>query len=117
MSSTNSSQDSLHKQPKKKGIKSSLGRFFSKKEKAKAKEHGLGMPGSGLVGAGELSRSTYSAPGGAPGGTLTGAAGGATTAASETGRGEMALSVAQARVAQYLDYYYLTDQNYSRYLA
>lgn len=40
LSSTNSSQDSLHKNqpPKKKGIKSSLGRFFSKKEKGKAKE-------------------------------------------------------------------------------
>ncbi|GAB6021250.1 hypothetical protein CHUAL_003865 [Chamberlinius hualienensis] len=40
MSSTNSSQDSLHKDqtPKKKGIKSSLGRFFSKKDKAKVKE-------------------------------------------------------------------------------
>ncbi|KAG1672874.1 Liprin-alpha-2 [Nymphon striatum] len=43
LSSMNSSQDSLHnKTPtKKKGIKSSLGRFFSKKEKAKAKDpHG-----------------------------------------------------------------------------
>ncbi|XP_023220433.1 liprin-alpha-1-like isoform X2 [Centruroides sculpturatus] len=39
LSSANSSQDSLHKTPpKKKGFKSSLGRFFSKKEKAKAKE-------------------------------------------------------------------------------
>ncbi|KAL5006308.1 hypothetical protein ScPMuIL_015114 [Solemya velum] len=37
-SSTNSSQDSLHKHQKKKGLKSSLGRLFSKKEKAKAKE-------------------------------------------------------------------------------
>ncbi|XP_013419473.1 liprin-alpha-1-like isoform X2 [Lingula anatina] len=38
-SSTNSSQDSLHKQPKKKGLKGSLGRFFgSKKEKLKSKE-------------------------------------------------------------------------------
>lgn len=36
-SSNNSSQDSLHKN-KKKGIKSSLGRFFSKKEKGKAKD-------------------------------------------------------------------------------
>ena len=53
MSSTNSSQDSLHKQTKKKGIKSSLGRFFSKKEKAKAKELS-GLGGSGLVGTGEL---------------------------------------------------------------
>lgn len=39
LSSANSSQDSLHKTPpKKKGFKSSLGRFFSKKEKAKVKE-------------------------------------------------------------------------------
>ncbi|XP_060072414.1 liprin-alpha-1-like isoform X7 [Ylistrum balloti] len=36
-SSNNSSQDSLHKN-KKKGIKSSLGRFFSKKEKGKTKD-------------------------------------------------------------------------------
>ncbi len=36
LSSQNSSQDSLHKQPKKKGgFKSSLGRIFSKKEKVK----------------------------------------------------------------------------------
>ena len=50
MSSTNSSQDSLHKVPKKKGKLSSLGRFFSKKEKAKAaKEHGA----SGLVSSGK----------------------------------------------------------------
>lgn len=37
LSSTHSSQDSLHKQPKKKGggIKSSLGRIFSKKEKGR----------------------------------------------------------------------------------
>lgn len=35
LSSVHSSQDSLHKQPKKKsGLKSSLGRIFSKKEKA-----------------------------------------------------------------------------------
>ncbi|XP_014393621.1 PREDICTED: liprin-alpha-1 isoform X2 [Myotis brandtii] len=32
-SSSNSSQDSLHKAPKKKGIKSSIGRLFGKKEK------------------------------------------------------------------------------------
>lgn len=35
LSSTNSSQDSLNKAAKKKGIKSSLGRFFSKKDKVK----------------------------------------------------------------------------------
>ncbi|KAG8578202.1 hypothetical protein GDO81_010419 [Engystomops pustulosus] len=33
--SANSSQDSLHKAPKKKGIKSSIGRLFGKKEKAR----------------------------------------------------------------------------------
>ncbi|XP_055942846.1 liprin-alpha-2-like isoform X1 [Argiope bruennichi] len=39
ISSINSSQDSLHKAAaKKKGFKSSLGRFFSKKEKVKSKE-------------------------------------------------------------------------------
>ncbi|XP_022237224.1 LOW QUALITY PROTEIN: liprin-alpha-2-like [Limulus polyphemus] len=37
-SSTHSSQDSLHKAQKKKGLKSSLGRFFSKKEKVKSKD-------------------------------------------------------------------------------
>ncbi|XP_074660796.1 liprin-alpha-1-like [Tubulanus polymorphus] len=42
LSSTSNSQDSLHKQTKKKGIKSSLGRFFSKKDKVKVglKDHG-----------------------------------------------------------------------------
>ncbi|XP_072002596.1 liprin-alpha-2 isoform X1 [Engystomops pustulosus] len=43
--SANSSQDSLHKAPKKKGIKSSIGRLFGKKEKARlgqlSKEYGL----------------------------------------------------------------------------
>ncbi|XP_061466689.1 liprin-alpha-1 isoform X10 [Rhineura floridana] len=34
-SSSNSSQDSLHKAPKKKGIKSSIGRLFGKKEKGR----------------------------------------------------------------------------------
>ena len=33
LSSVASSQDSLHKQPKKKGIKSSIGRLFGKKDK------------------------------------------------------------------------------------
>ena len=37
LSSTASSQDSLHKHQKKKGIKSSIGRLFSKKEKQKQK--------------------------------------------------------------------------------
>ncbi|KAM4746809.1 liprin-alpha-2 isoform 3-T3 [Rhinophrynus dorsalis] len=45
LGSTNSSQDSLHKAPKKKGIKSSIGRLFGKKEKARlgqlSKEFGL----------------------------------------------------------------------------
>ncbi|XP_076450628.1 liprin-alpha-1-like isoform X7 [Babylonia areolata] len=36
--SVHSSQDSLHKHSKKKGLKSSLGRFFSKKDKTKSKE-------------------------------------------------------------------------------
>ncbi|XP_032202793.1 liprin-alpha-2 isoform X15 [Mustela erminea] len=35
LGSANSSQDSLHKTPKKKGIKSSIGRLFGKKEKAR----------------------------------------------------------------------------------
>ncbi|XP_034273205.1 liprin-alpha-1 isoform X6 [Pantherophis guttatus] len=35
-SSSNSSQDSLHKAPKKKGIKSSIGRLFGKKEKGRS---------------------------------------------------------------------------------
>ncbi|KAF1402428.1 Liprin-alpha-1, partial [Spheniscus humboldti] len=39
-SSSNSSQDSLHKAPKKKGIKSSIGRFFGKKEKGRPGQTG-----------------------------------------------------------------------------
>lgn len=35
LGSVSSSQDSLHKAPKKKGIKSSIGRLFGKKEKAR----------------------------------------------------------------------------------
>ncbi|KAJ8402418.1 hypothetical protein AAFF_G00369070 [Aldrovandia affinis] len=50
LSSITSSQDSIHKQSKKKGIKSSIGRLFGKKEKARlsqlAKE--LGGPGQGV---------------------------------------------------------------------
>ncbi|XP_066447583.1 liprin-alpha-2 isoform X2 [Eleutherodactylus coqui] len=38
--SANSSQDSLHKAPKKKGIKSSIGRLFGKKEKARLGQYG-----------------------------------------------------------------------------
>ncbi|XP_062938604.1 LOW QUALITY PROTEIN: liprin-alpha-1-like [Cynocephalus volans] len=39
-SSSNSSQDSLHKAPKKKGIKSSIGRLFGKKEKGRPGQAG-----------------------------------------------------------------------------
>ncbi|XP_078271658.1 liprin-alpha-1 isoform X3 [Rhinoraja longicauda] len=44
-SSSNSSQDSLHKAPKKKSIKSSIGRLFGKKEKGR-----LGPPGKDPTG-------------------------------------------------------------------
>ncbi|XP_072566058.1 liprin-alpha-2 isoform X2 [Paramormyrops kingsleyae] len=49
LSSVASSQDSLHKQPKKKGIKSSIGRLFGKKEKARLGQlhKELGGPGQG----------------------------------------------------------------------
>ncbi len=47
-SSVASSQDSLHKQPKKKGIKSSIGRLFGKKEKAR-----LGQLGKEIMGPGQ----------------------------------------------------------------
>ncbi|XP_039241932.1 liprin-alpha-1 isoform X6 [Pipra filicauda] len=49
-SSSNSSQDSLHKAPKKKGIKSSIGRLFGKKEKGRpgqTSKEGLGQGGMG----------------------------------------------------------------------
>ncbi|NXR73684.1 LIPA1 protein, partial [Pycnonotus jocosus] len=48
-SSSNSSQDSLHKAPKKKGIKSSIGRLFGKKEKGRpgqGSKEALGQDGS-----------------------------------------------------------------------
>uniref|UniRef100_A0A803TVC9 PTPRF interacting protein alpha 1 n=1 Tax=Anolis carolinensis TaxID=28377 RepID=A0A803TVC9_ANOCA len=48
-SSSNSSQDSLHKAPKKKGIKSSIGRLFGKKEKGRPgqiNKESLGQGGS-----------------------------------------------------------------------
>ncbi|NXH21837.1 LIPA1 protein, partial [Bucco capensis] len=48
-SSSNSSQDSLHKAPKKKGIKSSIGRLFGKKEKGRpgqTSKETLGQDGS-----------------------------------------------------------------------
>ncbi|KAA0721096.1 Liprin-alpha-2 Protein tyrosine phosphatase receptor type f polypeptide-interacting protein alpha-2 [Triplophysa tibetana] len=48
LSSVASSQDSLHKQPKKKGIKSSIGRLFGKKEKAR-----LGQLGKEFMGPGQ----------------------------------------------------------------
>ncbi|KAM5247159.1 liprin-alpha-1 isoform 1-T1 [Ctenodactylus gundi] len=44
-SSSNSSQDSLHKAPKKKGIKSSIGRLFGKKEKGRPGQTGKESPG------------------------------------------------------------------------
>uniref|UniRef100_A0A672RDM2 Liprin-alpha-2-like n=1 Tax=Sinocyclocheilus grahami TaxID=75366 RepID=A0A672RDM2_SINGR len=50
LSSVASSQDSLHKQPKKKGIKSSIGRLFGKKEKARLGQLGKEIMGPGLVG-------------------------------------------------------------------
>ncbi|XP_028673014.2 liprin-alpha-2 isoform X3 [Erpetoichthys calabaricus] len=48
LSSVTSSQDSLHKAPKKKGIKSSIGRLFGKKEKGR-----LGQLTKELVGPGQ----------------------------------------------------------------
>uniref|UniRef100_A0A8C4NE26 PTPRF interacting protein alpha 2 n=1 Tax=Eptatretus burgeri TaxID=7764 RepID=A0A8C4NE26_EPTBU len=45
--SSNSSQDSLHKAPKKKGIKSSIGRLFGKKEKGRLGD-GAAIEGVGL---------------------------------------------------------------------
>lgn len=46
-SSSNSSQDSLHKAPKKKGIKSSIGRLFGKKEKGRPGHAGKDPAGPG----------------------------------------------------------------------
>ncbi|XP_048866011.1 liprin-alpha-2 isoform X3 [Brienomyrus brachyistius] len=51
LSSVASSQDSLHKQPKKKGIKSSIGRLFGKKEKARLGQLHKELGGLGQVGA------------------------------------------------------------------
>ncbi|NXO43486.1 LIPA2 protein, partial [Locustella ochotensis] len=54
-SSSNSSQDSLHKAPKKKGIKSSIGRLFGKKEKGRpgqGSKEALGQDGSSQDGLG-----------------------------------------------------------------
>ncbi|XP_048864349.1 liprin-alpha-2-like isoform X2 [Brienomyrus brachyistius] len=51
LSSVTSSQDSLHKQTKKKGIKSSIGRLFGKREKGRLGQLGkeLGGPGPGVM--------------------------------------------------------------------
>ncbi|MBN3322091.1 LIPA2 protein, partial [Atractosteus spatula] len=56
LSSVTSSQDSLHKAPKKKGIKSSIGRLFGKKEKGRLGQLGkeLGGPGQGSMSDSEL---------------------------------------------------------------
>ncbi|XP_071975216.1 liprin-alpha-1 isoform X11 [Engystomops pustulosus] len=48
-SSSNSSQDSLNKAPKKKGIKSSIGRLFGKKEKGRPGTMGRESLGSGGI--------------------------------------------------------------------
>ncbi|XP_069865763.1 liprin-alpha-1 isoform X11 [Dipodomys merriami] len=48
-SSSNSSQDSLHKAPKKKGIKSSIGRLFGKKEKGRPGQMGKDSPGQAAL--------------------------------------------------------------------
>ncbi|XP_060268469.1 liprin-alpha-2 isoform X4 [Ovis aries] len=48
LGSANSSQDSLHKAPKKKGIKSSIGRLFGKKEKARLGQLQYLMRNAGL---------------------------------------------------------------------
>ncbi|XP_060260112.1 liprin-alpha-1 isoform X5 [Ovis aries] len=54
-SSSNSSQDSLHKAPKKKGIKSSIGRLFGKKEKGRP-----GHPGKEALGPAGISETENS---------------------------------------------------------
>ncbi|XP_066893905.1 liprin-alpha-1 isoform X10 [Kogia breviceps] len=48
-SSSNSSQDSLHKAPKKKGIKSSIGRLFGKREKGRPGALGKESPGQAII--------------------------------------------------------------------
>nr|XP_027800017.1 liprin-alpha-1 isoform X1 [Marmota flaviventris] len=60
-SSSNSSQDSLHKAPKKKGIKSSIGRLFGKKEKGRPGQ--TGKEPSGQVGVSETENSSQDALG------------------------------------------------------
>ncbi|KAM5183946.1 liprin-alpha-1 isoform 3-T3 [Callospermophilus lateralis] len=60
-SSSNSSQDSLHKAPKKKGIKSSIGRLFGKKEKGRPGQ--TGKEPSGQAGVSETENSSQDALG------------------------------------------------------
>uniref|UniRef100_A0A672RD71 Liprin-alpha-2-like n=1 Tax=Sinocyclocheilus grahami TaxID=75366 RepID=A0A672RD71_SINGR len=48
LTTTLETEDSLHKQPKKKGIKSSIGRLFGKKEKARLGQLGKEIMGPGL---------------------------------------------------------------------
>ncbi|XP_032815832.2 liprin-alpha-1-like isoform X14 [Petromyzon marinus] len=63
-SSSNSSQDSLHKAQKKKGIKSSIGRLFGKKEKARITGAIKEMPLQGPAGSlGEVDSATQDALG------------------------------------------------------
>ncbi|XP_069917897.1 liprin-alpha-1 isoform X16 [Oryctolagus cuniculus] len=56
-SSSNSSQDSLHKAPKKKGIKSSIGRLFGKREKGRP-----GQTGKDALGQAGVSEADGSSP-------------------------------------------------------
>ncbi|XP_063083755.1 liprin-alpha-1 isoform X2 [Cavia porcellus] len=60
-SSSNSSQDSLHKAPKKKGIKSSIGRLFGKKEKGRPGQ--TGKESAGQAGVSETENSSQDALG------------------------------------------------------
>ncbi|KAK2499687.1 hypothetical protein MC885_000127 [Smutsia gigantea] len=60
-SSSNSSQDSLHKAPKKKGIKSSIGRLFGKKEKGRPGH--TGKDSFGQAGVSETENSSQDALG------------------------------------------------------
>ncbi|XP_073906947.1 liprin-alpha-1 isoform X1 [Castor canadensis] len=60
-SSSNSSQDSLHKAPKKKGIKSSIGRLFGKKEKGRPGQ--IGKDPLGQAGISETENSSQDALG------------------------------------------------------
>ncbi|XP_038619941.1 liprin-alpha-1 isoform X4 [Tachyglossus aculeatus] len=60
-SSSNSSQDSLHKAPKKKGIKSSIGRLFGKKEKGRSGQ--ISKESLGQAGVSDLDNSSQDALG------------------------------------------------------